>query len=119
MCLGSKQCSWGILVDLLTAHGGLVTALVDELDNAFQRIIASAVLLTTCLTLMPVQCLQCEDQHAPLWPPPSLPSPSSDDEDVPCNILEPEQVSHNACASAQSSALGASWLICSLHMVAW
>ena len=65
------------------------------------------MLLTSCLTLLPVLCLQFEDQHAQVWAPPSLPWPSSHDEDALCDIPEPEQVLYYACASAHNSASGA------------
>ena len=71
------------------------------------------MLLTCCLTLMPVLCLQFEDQLALLQPLPSLPWPSHD-EHLPRDIPEPEQVLPYAYASAQGSALGASCLTCSL-----
>ncbi len=97
------------------------------MDTAFLHTSTTTMLLTSCLKVMPVLCLQfqdlkatpeAQDLGATLRPPPGLPLPSSD-EDEACDDSRPEQVSHNACASAQSSALGASWLICSLHMVAW
>ena len=76
------------------------------------------MLLTSCLALMPVLCLQPEDQRALLPGPLSLPWYSSDNDDVACDILEPEQVSHHACDSAESSALRASCLSCSLDSLA-
>ena len=57
------------------------------------------MLLTSCLTLMPVLCLQYEDLDALLGPLPSLALHSSDDEDEPRQNFSPEQVLHYACAS--------------------
>ena len=84
--------------------------LANELDNAFLHITTITVLLTSCLTLVPVLYLQYEELEKPaenfdldalLQTPPGLPRPSCDDEDE-----DPEQVSHHACALAHSIALG-------------
>ena len=54
-----------------------------ELDNAFLNTTTTGttMLLTSCLTPIPVVCLQYEDQQALVRPPPGLPLPSSDDKD--------------------------------------
>ena len=54
-----------------------------------------------------------------LGPPPSLHLPSSQDEGEPFHQAVPEQVIYYACASAHSSAPGASCLIWSLSLLAW
>ena len=66
------------------------------------------MLLTSQLTLKPVLCLQCDDQRALLPCPLGLTWYSSDDENVPPSFPEPQQVSHDAHASAYSSASWAS-----------
>ena len=107
------------------------------------------MLLTSCLTLMPVHCHPAHHHHAhalnqlpdtrassvsavgesacpaagePACPaaPPSWPCPALlTDEDVPPGYETPEQVSHFACASTHSSVSGASCLICLLYSLAW
>ena len=67
---------------------------------------------------MPVLGLQYEDLDALLGPLPRLALHLSDDEDEPLRIFDPKQVWHYACASAHSSALGASCLICLLYLLA-
>ena len=68
---------------------------------------------------MPVVCLQYEDLDALLGSLPSLTLHSSDDEDALCNTPGLEQVSHDACALAHSSASEAFCLICSLYSLGW
>ena len=84
-----------------------------ELVTVFLHTTAIAMVWTSCMTLMPVLCLQAQAPLCLSW------YTTSDDDDVPSDISQAKKVSHHACASAGSSALRSSCLICSLHSLAW
>ena len=88
MCLGSQQCFWGILLDLVTVLAGLVTV------PCIQKwtMPASCTWYHVVDQLPHTEAVVCLQYNDLMRAPTGLPLPSSGDEGKPFHQVEPEQV---------------------------